>query len=745
MNVASAIKAARKLGNFIATLYPRVGALGTRIEAWVLARPTVARWRAHPRMRVVLDAVDRFWWSDYARDRVDWQSLPSDAVPLLRWLFTGALLLTLALPLAIAWPVPALAVPSACALALGLGFAMAAAAAANRGIAFGVELVALWLLASSAFGPPRSFANLLPSGAVLVNLAFSEARAHAGTTARLARALAIGAASGMVATILTPLAFVWPAHKLIFGAAWGAPLGVGVALAARRVGRAPSLLASAVVVSALAATHLGVVVGRAGLVAASSNWVDVYRLLLGWLWPVWYFVGVGVVFALLKGTRATIAVVDAFVPRRALAVVLGVALAIALALAWSRTIAAALLEQPAWLQGASAALFVVGRRVIWDDPQRSLVFGWLRWVLLADVIALVWLALRRRLTIDAWVALASTTGVITFGIHEYVSELFGFQRAQGYGLVLLVGFAIWLLWLLYKIGLRIGSASSPHWPASARLGLCGAVLVLALGAIDSRAAIGELKVIDEIFLYLFRGVVDIGVPFGLFVWAQRRLPRLPVETARLFFLFVAGALATLFMNLADQAAASGSVDELVAFVAARHASLSQTGRDVPVPALPLVYEVARDAILLAVGLVVVRRQRARGAAMSVMLFELAALALGYASFVRMRVDLPLLPMGWALYVQPSVPPQFLDGALVTSLAAWLVPVLALSSVRQPLVALLGAGIARFVIVSGSRLVAPWLAARDVPELELLVAFVLLALVAQIAKERVAQSAESATI
>ena len=80
-----------------------------------------------------------------------------------------------------------------------------------------------------------------------------------------------------------------------------------------------------------------------------------------------------------------------------------------------------------------------------------------------------------------------------------------------------------------------------------------------------------------------------------------------------------------------------------------------------------------------------------------------------------------------------------DGALVTSQAAWLVPVLALVALPTP-AGLLAAAVARASIQGGVRVLGPVLERLGLPDLLLLYGFVLIALVAQVARRLGAPSA-----
>ena len=49
----------------------------------------------------------------------------------------------------------------------------------------------------------------------------------------------------------------------------------------------------------------------------------------------------------------------------------------------------------------------------------------------------------------------------------------------------------------------------------------------------------------EVFWFMYRGIVDFGVPFGLYVYARRRLEDQPIPVSHIFAAFCAGALVTL--------------------------------------------------------------------------------------------------------------------------------------------------------------------------------------------------------
>src|SRR5512143_3305602 len=120
MGVESHIKTARKLGNFVASLFPAAARRGAQTSAWLRGLPLTARlqaalaWvRRRPRVAALGALVASFYWSNYRDERVDWGRLPPERAAALRPAFVVTLVLALGAPLAMLAPWPPVAVGAA--------------------------------------------------------------------------------------------------------------------------------------------------------------------------------------------------------------------------------------------------------------------------------------------------------------------------------------------------------------------------------------------------------------------------------------------------------------------------------------------------------------------------------------------------------------------------------------------------------------------------------------------------------
>jgi len=64
-----------------------------------------------------------------------------------------------------------------------------------------------------------------------------------------------------------------------------------------------SIAASALVLSAITLVFLVTLVCRGGAAAFAGQLLSEMSLWNGYLWPVWYFIGIGIVFKLIKNTK----------------------------------------------------------------------------------------------------------------------------------------------------------------------------------------------------------------------------------------------------------------------------------------------------------------------------------------------------------------------------------------------------------------------------------------------------------
>jgi len=90
--------------------------------------------------------------------------------------------------------------------------------------------------------------------------------------------------------------------------------------------------------------------------------------------------------------------------------------------------------------------------------------------------------------------------------------------------------------------------STPLWPSQAE---CSSRRVdyLSYIANSARASIRDFILMNELFLTMFRGVIDVGLPYYLFVWSSRNLPTYRCESGDDSVYAWGGLVATLFNAL----------------------------------------------------------------------------------------------------------------------------------------------------------------------------------------------------
>jgi hypothetical protein len=719
----------RKLGHFFAMLFPPLG------HAWDRATGRLARAAEGPRTRAfvrrleneeggraLVAVVRQFFWDDYRGDRVSWARYSAEAVAILRPVFLLSLAVTVLTPvlLALAPHLPSLpqasvdgaggpvALPSVAlwtvALAGGWGCVLAGAAFCNRAasvlaVTFYVYLVA-WLPFAWSVTPP-SYGNALVPLAALLSLGFAERRASraaaAAPSARDRTAAGVHAVLGSLvcgnATVaMTPLVHWVPGHALHFGLALSGLMAILVLALGRRgerpaEGTVPRLALALAAMTAAGSAWAALRGDLAGMVGGA---IASHRLLLSYLWPVWYLVGVGAIFGVLKSTKVVAGAVRAIAPPRAVPLLAALFFVVGALACWGEALLAP--RWPASLATIAVTPYRLSRHLLWHVPERALSAGWVRWVFLGDVLAVVGLVARRRFGRDVAMELLSGTLLATFAVFTYFSQTAGMAHASG-GPVspwALFGFMAWLSWMLQKFALRFGATTSPSWPDLGRLAMAGGFLVLVLAALLARFAAHDGWVRDQLFLYLLRGVVDVGLPYALYVYADRRVAELPLGAGPLFLAFAAGALASMPLVALDRLAAAGSWSALQTALTARADAILAGQLTTAEPSLPTAYLAARGALvvggLLLVALVVSRPSRPSGLAAQAphrgprVLFAVVAAGAGLASFTRSTLELPFLTERWQLLFarSPDGATAQIDWELFASTFAFTLPALVLA-------------------------------------------------------------------
>lgn len=722
MDIQYYISIWRKFWNFLEGLYPVLGRLREKIS-----RPLspvlnclgvtafLDRQFATKRGQALRTVGTKFYWKDMTRDRESLAGLPLESLIVLRPVFLLSLALCLLLPFTLLFPYPAVA-PSAIygargpvagwsvalwalAIAMAWGCALAGTGAGNRPAA---TLAAdLYLFVMLVMSPVGSNLNLIPVFTTLFAVAVCEhRRKQQGLQDKLAgltMCLLVGIPCGVVLGKSLPAWNVIKEAGMPGRFALGAFLGLAVFSFGRSGDVHPSRLRLPAFVLPLHRTVLTVFALTLLFficLGFTSDFGTFANLLLrgehyltGFLWPVWYFIGVGIIFKILKHSTTIADVMRDMVRPSFFIPLILLLLVAALAATLSYTLVAFgdVSWWPLWIIEPAWKIYSATKDLLWKNPMYSFSLVPMTWVFVFDLLAVIWLAVKRMLDAERVAALLFYTLLAWFLIFEYYFESFGLTRSPHHSVLILFLSSIWLLWFLCSLGLRVSIKSSPLWPASARLPTYGALLLFILLQFHAQTAIRDFKMLNEIFFFLFRGVIDIGFPFMLYVYAGRRLGELPVPLSRLFAFFCLGGALTIPLTIMDKLAElRWSWPALRAVADARYHQMIVQGT---LPAnralvLPDEWTVIRAAIVMGILLIaalgVKRANRGRPQGPAHVIFFVTAVAMGLAGFSNTLIVLPFVPPRWEMFYRPVHQSLLLDHNLFFLYLTYNIPALILT-------------------------------------------------------------------
>jgi hypothetical protein len=625
MNLLSMIASLRKFGNFVVGLFPVLGTILDWLLAPFIRAARVARGRANqqagspksgpilgnlssapeqvdkflqaPLVKAATPAIRRFYWKDYAQDRLVLERLPPGSLVILRALFLVTVALTILLPMLAVFSKPAVDLTTLAgttgsapiwsvylwlvAAALAWGCILAGSAFCNRIFFCFVAVIYVTLFGACALFIPRSYGNALLPIVVFLALNFSERTlkkpaAIDGILSALV-ALVVGAPTGVYLLALTPLQPLFKPFVLESGMVIGALLALSITTFTRGRGghfekipssvglgalrlsallRQPiSIAASALVLSVITLVFLITLLCRGGASAFAGQLLSEMSLWNGYLWPVWYFIGIGIVFKLIKNTKVITKSIKEALPGALYLPVVVLLLVAGSVLMWRNDLVN--WAMPYDYLSAIAVPFYNGTKWYWSESINSFSAGVLKWVFLFDLIAMVWLLAKKRLHEESAASLLYFSALSWFAVAEYMFQWLSFGRSPVHSVILLMTFAMWLLWLFHTVGLEMSLQTSKTFPSIGRLAIFGSIVLFALLEIHARCAIKDYGVMNEIFLYMFRGIIDVGLPYFLYVFASRRFQQLPLRIAEIFQIFCAGAILTYPLNVLDKLALGG--------------------------------------------------------------------------------------------------------------------------------------------------------------------------------------------
>lgn len=728
MNFVQIIATLRKFGNYVAGLFPVLALLAEIIATpfvYVANLPALKPWRekvaANPQFQSVWKIFERFYWRTYSKDRLDLTEAPPETIALLKPLFQLCALMCVLIPLtqynispveiesfsgfkgiAPSWSV---ALWMLC-LPCGWAALLTGAARSNRIFFAIVAIGAAYFLTTCVVLLPRSFFNACMPIALLVSLIFCEYRQKSDDAADGAKAfmnaVTVGTAAGIPLLILTPLRpylatiinLPGPVISIGGGALVGSLLGLLCLKYARSTSEVQKPDASienagmainAWTVSVLLVVFLVAGILRGSLAQSGGMLISSLSLTNGYLWPLWYFIGIGILHKLMGSSKIVASSISSMFPPVIINPVILLSLAASLLISYSERICFYLsytadqslaVALPFFYQIYSAT-----KPYIWSNPNNTMTVHWLSWVLLFDVLVVLVLSIQRRLTTQVLSRLLFLTTLASLLIAEYVFQLSSFARPPSHSMTALFLFAIWLLWLMHTVGWDLSSRSTPMWPAAGRLAIYSGIATIAILDIHARSACKDFKLMNELFLTMFRGVIDVGLPYYFLVWTSKRVDQLPVRISTLLGLFCLGALVSFAFNVLEKLAGAGwSLPGLVVIASRQFDSLRTTGSANIALTLPDSLYVVRAIIYI--GLLTLlyflsrRATRALSGGSSAILFILVAFASGVASFSKTLLELPAPPEVRA-YIAPCMQELTFNCNLFQSYLVYWIPALIL--------------------------------------------------------------------
>lgn len=717
MNPFQIIATLRKFGNYLAGLFPVLAHVVdwlTRPLKAVINHPRInPYWRKLTDNRVVTpiwNVISRFYWRDYSKDRLDLSEAPPESLAVMLPVFRLCVLLCLLVPISqlhFGAYVPIEAVSGSSenaavwviitwmvALAAGWSALLAGCAFSNRIAYAAIACSAVYVLSICIVTCERSYWNWALSLPVFLGLWNSEQHLKRETAGNwissILCTIAIGCITGIQFTCTTPLkkllapllpGISYDQVGVVIGCVLGSLLALCVSFAAKKfvllkfsLGGLMGTIYSCFVVYFLAATLRGDLAKLGGQMFASL------KLFNGYLWPIWYFLGVGIVFKLIGSSKVVANSIKNLIGPKLLVPVLMVILCALCLILGAEPVVRMLGSEPTPLANILGPIFfsvyMQCAPFIWREPLTTIAVHWYSWVVVFDVLVVSVLIIIRKLNNDTVARLFYLNCLSALLIWEYVFQLASFTRTPKHSVFALLIFALWLLWLMHTVGWSMSLRSSPLWPAVGRLPIYGGLMCFCFLEIFARASLKDFNVTNELFLALFRGVIDIGLPYFFYLYALARLPHLPLRLASLFTAFCLGGLFSFPINVLDKFAGAGFSMEGLKKVCFEQYELFKSKGSINLDLeLPESWLLMRALIyvltLCALAFFVHRKKEDPNQKHGARVFVLMAFASGMASFSRSFVDLPM-PMDWHVFVGPTRQDLFFSaGLLYYYFALWL--------------------------------------------------------------------------
>lgn len=717
MNPLQVIATLRKFGNYIAGVFPIAAVVAqwldkrmVRVSRRIRVNRKWRRFSRHQHTRAAWKVLERLYWKNYSKDRINLEESPPEALLILRPVFQLCVLLCLLIPLT-QLPLGTVAIETfsgikskvplwsafLCMISLpcAWGALLSGTAFSNRLAFTPVAVGCSYFLTTCAVMMPRSYANFFLTLAVMTALYVSERNSSSkgigNELAGLASSVIVGIAAGLQGFVMSPLKpMIVPANfselSLMFGTIFGITIGVLCHLFARvpqfplpllcpngEVKPGPTMwtITGLLLLYLICATLRGDASKEAGLLVSSIAVTN------NFLWPVWYFVGVGIVHKLLGTTKSVTAAVESILPQRLVIPVLVAVFCLCALASRSDELLANfdLNSSQGWFYQAIEKLYSLCKPILWTNPLTSIAVHWVSHILILDLIVITILSVQKRLTNDVTIKLLYLTSLAGLLLWEYLFQLASFSRTPHHSVMVLFLFSVWLLWLMHTSGWSLCLRSSSAFPARGRLAIYAGLVMLALIEIHSRTAAADFKVVNELFLTMFRGIVDIGLPYFLFTWAAKRWQSLPVTAGGMLASFSFGALAGMLLNIMNKLSACHWSFWLFQNVIKTQTdtlmSIGSINTNLQIPPDGLLIQAVAYVTMLILLISVGRRKSKTKGGVESIVFVLAAFAGGVACMSGALLELPLPPYVRALTAPLNQETAFNCNVFVNYLAFWI--------------------------------------------------------------------------
>lgn len=722
MNPFQLIATLRKFGNYLAGLFPVlahvVDWLTRPLKAFVNHPSINPYWKKLTQNRIVTpiwNIFSRFYWRDYTKDRLDLSEAPPESLAVMLPVFRLCVLLCLLIPISqlhFGSYLPIEAVSGATenaavwaiivwmvALAAGWSALLAGCAFSNRLAYAAIACSAVYMLSICIVIAERSYFNWALSLCVFLGLWNSEQHLKRETPGNwimsILCTLSIGCITGIQLTCTTPLkkllapllpSISYDQVGVVIGCVLGSLIALCVSFASKKFPKLNFSLGGLMATNfiLLAAYFLAVTL-RCDLAKLGGQMFASLKLFNGYLWPIWYFLGVGIVFKLIGSSKVVANSIKNLIGPKLLTPALLVVLLALCVVFGAEPVVRMLGSEPTPLANILGPVFfpiyLQSAPFIWREPLTTIAVHWYSWVLVFDVLVVSVLAFIRKLNNDTMARLFYLNCLSGLLIWEYVFQLASFSRTPKHSIFALLIFALWLLWLMHTVGWSMSLRSSPLWPAVGRLPIYGGLMCFCFLEIFARASLKDFNVTNELFLALFRGVIDIGLPYFFYLYALARLPQLPLRLASLFTAFCLGGLFSFPINVLDKFAGAGfSIEGLKKVCAEQYELFATKGSinlDLELPGQWLCLRAILYVLTLcALAFFVHRKKEDPSERHGAKVFALMAFASGMASFSRSFVDLPM-PMNWHVFIGPTRQDLFFSAGLVYYYFALWLPALIL--------------------------------------------------------------------